>query len=161
MSGSRGGPRDWDRSESRDVEAGTGRFEFPEDGEHWTTIWTGGVRLQSLTPSEGDSLTIAAALALGGWEVGAAGVNAGRFGEAIDDNDAPFFNLAALVYYTRIFRRHVGFAGRSAGHVEAVRSRVEGRAVAPIRDAEGVRGMRRRGERDGDEEGGSGARHRS
>ena len=65
MSGSRGGPRDWDRSESRDVEAGTGRFEFPEDGEHWTTIWTGGVRLQSLTPSERDSLTIAAALALG------------------------------------------------------------------------------------------------
>ena len=42
MSGSRGGPRDGDRSESRDVEAGTGRFEFPEDGEHWTTIWTGG-----------------------------------------------------------------------------------------------------------------------
>ena len=29
--------------ESRDVEAGTGRFEFPEDGEHWSTIWTGGV----------------------------------------------------------------------------------------------------------------------
>jgi len=24
------------------VEAGAGRFEFPEDGEHWTTIWTGG-----------------------------------------------------------------------------------------------------------------------
>ena len=31
------------------MEAGTGRFEFPEDGEHWTTIWTGGV-LECLIP---------------------------------------------------------------------------------------------------------------
>ena len=33
ISGSRGGPRDGDRSESRDG---------CEYGEHWTTIWTGG-----------------------------------------------------------------------------------------------------------------------
>ena len=59
ISGSRGGPRDGDRSESRDafgcrlgcVEAGTGRFEFPEDGEHWTTIWTGGAGANYLRPS--------------------------------------------------------------------------------------------------------------
>ena len=44
--GAAGALGDGDRLESRDVEAGTGRFEFPEDGEHWSTIWTGGVRLQ-------------------------------------------------------------------------------------------------------------------
>ena len=40
--GAAGALGDGDRLESRDVEAGTGRFEFPEDGEHWSTIWTGG-----------------------------------------------------------------------------------------------------------------------
>ena len=36
--GAAGALGDGDRLESRDVEAGTGRFEFPEDGEHWSTI---------------------------------------------------------------------------------------------------------------------------
>ena len=106
------------------------------------------------------ALALAAALARGGCGEGAAGLDAERFtrcagGEAIDDCFNPHARVAH-VENARIFRRHVGIAFRAAGQGVAERRRVDGRAVAPIRDAEGVRGMRRRGERDGDEEGARG-----
>ena len=96
------------------MEAGTGRFEFPEDGEHWTTIWTGEL-FTSVRKSA--ALATAAALALGGWGVGTAALeavlNAYHFPIAIDNCSNPLARVAH-VWSTRFFRRHVGIEFRAA-----------------------------------------------
>ncbi len=47
MSGSRVGPRvGMGTARNPETGSGAGWIEFPEDGEHWTTVWTGEARLQ-------------------------------------------------------------------------------------------------------------------